>query len=484
MRVEWFRSATVGISSRAGTSVLCDPWLTDGAFLGSWYHFPPLKGHEFDEVLNRPWDAVFISHLHADHFDRKFLSALARAQPECTAIIPSFAHPWLRRALRNCGFDNDRLLEIESGSTCQVKDVTIQVLTADHCDPETCGISVPCHREDTRLAALDSLALFEADGQKILNANDALAVASVGRVLPMTGSVDLLLGHYGGAGPFPQCFPDITADDKLAKARALADVFLSRLASAALVTRAKYLMPYAGQYVLGGRLAQLNPFRSVVPLAEAVRVLTEKSESRVIAIEPFSSFDLDDGVVERPWVEPAQGLVDEYVSRISHNLYPYEKASISWPEAEDDLRDALKNVAREYLRRRDIGREYGPHRLSIETPEVQGSVTFDQGESTVSMGPLPAMVESETRIACHHALLKGLIQRAEGYEGFTPMHFNQAEIGSHFTWRRNGEYSDVVHCLNFLQTTRGRSRLESKPNRSEIFSEPQHANSILERPGI
>jgi hypothetical protein len=64
------------------------------------------------------------------------------------------------------------------------------------------------------------------------------------------------------------------------------------------------------------------------------------------------------------------------------------------------------------------------------------------------------MVDRETRISSHHALLKGLIQRSEGYEGFTPMHFNQAEIGSHFTWRRSGEYSDVVHCLNFLQATR------------------------------
>jgi Cft2 family RNA processing exonuclease len=42
--------------------------MTDGAFLGSWYHFPPLEGFEYQELLARRWDAVYISHFHADHY--------------------------------------------------------------------------------------------------------------------------------------------------------------------------------------------------------------------------------------------------------------------------------------------------------------------------------------------------------------------------------------------------------------------------------
>jgi UDP-MurNAc hydroxylase len=479
MRLEWFRSATVGVYSRSGTSILCDPWLTDGAFLGSWYHFPPLEGHEFNEVLRKPWDAVYVSHLHADHFDRKFLSALSREQPDCKVIIPSFAHKWLRRAITNCGFSDERLIEVHSGDSYAVKDITLKILTADHCDPATCGVNVPCHREDTRLAALDSLALFQADGQTILNANDSLAVASVSRVLPQIGPVDLLLGHYGGAGPFPQCFPDIEPEEKLNKARALADVFLTRLATAASVTKARFLMPYAGQYMLGGRLAELNKFRSVVSLSEAVEILQGKTDASVVAMAPFSEFDLDDGDVPQPWVEPTSSEVDDYIADISSHKYPYEKSPGTWPEAEQDLHSALENVAAEYLRRRAGGREYEPHRLSIETSDIQGYAHFDEEEATVVIGPLPPMVDRETRISCHHALLKGLIQRSEGYEGFTPMHFNQAEIGSHFTWRRSGEYSDVVHCLNFMQATRSPSADQARqvppPEPSLVASSQSHA---------
>ena len=30
-----------------GTKVLCDPWLKNGVFEGSWYHYPPIKTKTF-----------------------------------------------------------------------------------------------------------------------------------------------------------------------------------------------------------------------------------------------------------------------------------------------------------------------------------------------------------------------------------------------------------------------------------------------------
>ena len=454
MRVEWFRSATVGVISDSGTAILCDPWLTDGAFLGSWFHFPRLEGFEFQEVLSRRWDAIYISHLHADHFDRKFMSAVSRAQPWCKVLIPSFSHQWLLRAIKGCGFPDDRIVQIDSGDYEEIGDIVTRVLTADHCDPELCGLSVTCHNDDSRLAAIDSLAVFEADNSRILNANDALAVASVGRLLPEIGPVDLLLGHYGGAGPFPQCFPDIEDAEKVRKARALAEVFLSRLATAARITKAKFVMPFAGQYVLGGNLSKLNEWRSVVTLSEAVEWVSEHCDSEAIAIQPFSSFDVGTGMVEHHWVEPPAEDTRKYIEEISNVRFPYEKAQTRWGTAAEDLRESLENVASECERRERAGIEFESHRISIESTAVSGYIDVGGSRPEVFVGPLGAMLSQETRISCHPNLLKGLIVRAEGYRGFTPMHFNQAEIGSHFEWRRNGKYNPATHCLNFLHTNR------------------------------
>ena len=51
-----------------GTKVLCDPWLVDGVFDGSWYHFPKLTT-TMNDVKNV--DAIYVSHLHPDHFDER-----------------------------------------------------------------------------------------------------------------------------------------------------------------------------------------------------------------------------------------------------------------------------------------------------------------------------------------------------------------------------------------------------------------------------
>lgn len=454
MKVEWFRSATVGLTSDSGTAILCDPWLTDGAFLGSWYHFPRLEGFEFDEVLSRRWDAIYVSHLHADHFDRKFMSAVSRAQPWSKVIIPSFAHHWLLRAIKGCGFSDERIVQIDSGGIQKIGDISMRVLTADHCDPEICGLSVTCHKEDTRLAAIDSLAVFEADNSRILNANDALAVASVGRLLPDIGPVDLLLGHYGGAGPFPQCFPDLEEAEKRRKARALAEVFLSRLAAAARITKAKFVMPFAGQYVLGGNLSRLNEWRSVVSLSDAVEWVSGHCNSQIIAIRPFTSFDVGTGKVDHHWVEPPAEETRKYIEEIANIRFPYQRAQTRWDTAAKDLREALDNVASECQRRAEAGIKFGTHRISIETSAVSGYIDVGGPRPEVYVGPLDGMLSQETRISCHPNLLKGIVVRAEGYRGFTPMHFNQAEIGSHFEWRRNGDYNSATHCLNFLHTNK------------------------------
>lgn len=429
--------------------------MTDGAFLGSWYHFPPLEGFEYEELLRRRWDAIYISHFHADHFDRKFVSDIARVQPDCVAIVPDFAHKWLRRALENCGFSGKRLLALESGEAQQVGDITVRVLTADHCDPNLCGVSIPCHNKDPRMAAIDSMAIFESDGVRVLNANDALAISSISKILPQLGRIDLLMGHYGGAGPFPQCFADLSDDSKLTKARALAEGFLNRLTSAARVVKADYVMPFAGHYMLAGRLSSLNRFRSTVRLSEALTWVAETTEATPIGMAPFSSFDVATGVVEHPWEEPTPKMVSEYLARISQVSFPYEKASVTWNNPKTELEEALESVATEYRRRLRLGDTPTTHRISISASIVSGFVDFAEGITRVRIGPLGEMIENETRITSHPNLLRGLIQRKKGFRGFTPMHFNQAEIGSHFEWRRTGPFDEVVRCLNFMQVGSG-----------------------------
>ena len=54
-----------------GSKLLMDPWLDNGAFEGSWCHFPPLKTKHSDL---QDVDIIYLSHIHPDHYDERFFN--------------------------------------------------------------------------------------------------------------------------------------------------------------------------------------------------------------------------------------------------------------------------------------------------------------------------------------------------------------------------------------------------------------------------
>jgi UDP-MurNAc hydroxylase len=448
MRVKWFRSATVGIISDTGSSILCDPWITDGAFIGSWYHWPPLEGFEFKYLVEQKWDAIYVSHFHADHFDRKLLAAIMRNQPEIFVIIPTYSKKWLKRAILNCGIKEDKVIEIPNNKVIGFKDFKITMFVADYCNPTICGSAITCGSTPRNRTANDSVALFESDGQRILNANDALAVQTAQKIWPLIGEIDLLLGHYGGAGPYPQCFIDIDSETKIEKARITGHIFVDRLIKTADILKAKFTMPYAGQYVLGGSLSVLNKYRSVIPLEEVLLKIKDSRVSNPISLMPFSEFDLTNPNLDNEWKEPSTVVLNEYIKKISLNLYPYQKVENDWSDIKSSLDRALTRVKAEidlFLLEGGNGSESS---ITIKTANIKTSLNIFRKKTIISENPI---FENSTEIKVDQRLLKRMIVRRPNYSGFTQYHFNQAEIGSHLEWARVGPYPIETQFLNFMQ---------------------------------
>lgn len=447
MKIQWYRSATVGIFSDAGTSILCDPWMTDGAFIGSWYHWPPLEGGEFQFLVDRKWDAIYISHFHADHFDRKLLAAIVRRQEQIKVLIPEFSNKWLLRAILNCGVSPRQLIEVGSNQTKSVKDISVKMFTADYCDPQICGVSISCQSTPRKHTANDSLALFEADGHRILNANDALAVETAQKIWPLIGKVDLLLGHYGGAGPYPQCFVDLNSDEKSKASADTGWAFVNRLITTAERLSARFTLPYAGQYVLGGSLVDLNSHRSVIPMQDVLLKMKDSGVTQPISLNPFSEFDLSHESSIHEWLEPTNLELSKYLNRISVNLFPYQRKNETWYKGAEQLNGALLEVKRNFEEYLKVGGSGSKSSITIKSDELQGTLNFGTDSCSVSVDH---EFEDHTVIELDQRLLKRIVLRRFGYSGFTQYHFNQAEIGSHLTWRRHGPHNSETRFLNFM----------------------------------
>jgi UDP-MurNAc hydroxylase len=443
MKIEWYTNACVRISALSGASIVCDPWVNGGAFLGSWFHWPPISEEFGNSLLKEPCDGIYISHLHPDHYDPKFINAFSKARPEVPIYIAEFAHSWLKRSLQAVTGGRSKIVELPTLTEVEVAPgLSLKIFAADTCNPLVCGVSVPCQVTPS-LRGIDSIGVFSADGFVVVNANDAMGVRLIPRIAANIGKADLLMGHYGGASPFPQCFPEVK--DKKSAARKVVETACNMLSTAADALDVKYVMPFAGQYVLGGKLSDLNGDRATVPLDEAVGLIKSITNREVISMNPNGYINLSTNNRSSDYIEPDSKVMGKYLSDISIIKFPYEELDEPiWDSFEEDLLNSATTVAE---RSKSAS-------ISFKNSFVIGdgnkwvTINLDPNhlETSVEIGKNPKF-ENVTEISMPSRLLLRLSTRKSDYKGFTTLHWNQADTGSHFMWKRSGEFDLASHSL-------------------------------------
>ncbi len=445
MKVKWLNNAGCLITSASGTAILCDPWLTPGAYMGSWYQWPPLRPELVEELLMTPVDAILITHLHPDHFDRIFLARYLRNFPSTRILIAKARNGWLRDAMCRLASPSN-VIEVDPITPTLIDDMSIRIIKADVCDPRICGTITPCVAFPWS-ESIDSFVVFESDGQRICNANDAIAVSMIPRVAHRVGKVDLLMGSWGGAGPFPQCFPDIPDGKKKTLARATVKQKSLFLAAAANAVEARFLFPFAGQYVLGGKLVSLNGLKSYIPPDVIAPILDRLTAAEVLTLAPWSEFDLIQGDVSKEYIEPDAEVAQSYFDEIEKIPFVYETTGGKKGVSDDEIVSGLEPV----LRR---ARVMKIQKCSVVITDGQAVATIDfaGARSKITVGAQPSS-KSVTTVVIPPDLLRRLLAKKAGYKGFTNIHWNQGEVGSHFSWHRRGEYVVEAHgLLNFFGT--------------------------------
>jgi len=254
MRVTYYGQACTLIEA-GGRKILTDPWLTEGAFLGSWFHTHLLSdaGVTPEVVASRGVDYLFISHEHQDHLDVKTLKHFPRETP---ILICRFATPKFRKHLEGLGFTN--ISERESGAATNLGDgVTATIFgTAEYTN--------------------DSAILIEHNGVRCFNETDCkLHYADLEKI----GSLGVDIGFYmfSGANWFPMLYEypdDVMLDLVRRRRRSL----LRSLAQRIKLTKPRVAVPAAGPCtVLDPELLWLNSEERGIFIdpAVAVRELAE-----------------------------------------------------------------------------------------------------------------------------------------------------------------------------------------------------------------
>lgn len=184
MRITFLGHAGLYIET-ANASILCDPWIGQPAYYGSWWPFPDNDGVDIDAV-SRP-TFLYISHLHHDHLCADFLRK--HVWKNAVVLLPDYPLGALRTDLEELGFE--RFIETRSWEPVEVDGIRLTIPTM--VSPADGPIG-------------DSGLIVEEGPVKLFNQNDSRPVHG----LDALGHVDLHFLQYSGAMgyPFLQGYPE------------------------------------------------------------------------------------------------------------------------------------------------------------------------------------------------------------------------------------------------------------------------------------
>ena len=296
MQLKYLNSATV-IVSNGKKKVLCDPWLKDGAYYGSWCHYPPLNidiSDYFDV------DYIYISHVHPDHLNVDTLKLFPKNIP---ILIHNYEQKFVFRILNMLGFTN--IIEIDHKKEFYLdKYFSIEILAADNCNAEKCGLFIGCisKSKSGKSQSIDSLAVFKSKNSVLVNTNDCPFEMTTGvlkYIKDKYKNIDMLLTGYLGAGPYPQCFPKLNKTQKKEAAEEKKEFFYLQALNFVQFLNPRYFMPFAGKYTLSGRLINLNQWKGNPEMEEVIVDLKEMIdkkgiESKMIVLSRFTQVDILD----------------------------------------------------------------------------------------------------------------------------------------------------------------------------------------------
>ena len=103
-------------TGKNGTKLLCDPWVVNGVFDGSWCHYPPLQT-TVDDIMDV--DAIYVSHLHPDHFDERYF-VFAKDTP---IVVLDHGGNFLHKRLESLNYKN--LIKIKNRQRVEFRELSL-----------------------------------------------------------------------------------------------------------------------------------------------------------------------------------------------------------------------------------------------------------------------------------------------------------------------------------------------------------------------
>lgn len=427
MRIRFLGHAGLWIETRGGT-ILCDPFFTP-AYFHSWFPFPSNEGIDL-EGISKP-DYLYVSHLHADHFDRRLLAAVV--DKDTTVILPDYPIDLMEKAYRGLGFE--RFVKTRNGVPADLGDglsIAVVAMVAPTDGP------------------LGDSGLIVDDGEvRVFDQNDSRPIDL--DALAALGPFDAHFVQFSGAiwYPFVYQYPPEMLEALGRKKRANE---MARALRYVKEVGARWIFPSAGPpCFLDDGLFEFNDFdrdssNTFPDQSVFLEYLQENEVTGGRLIVPGTTIDLgrDDCVVEHPAGEAEayrpfrekRAYLEEYKARRQPEI---DAAKAAWPRHQVDVLGELKAWFEPLMEKADI-----------TCAGIGSTVVLDLGDEAIAIDFMRRAVEPWDRLAewgYYFKFDRGIVESC--IQDHLEDWVNAAFLSCRFEANRVGAFNEYVY--NFFK---------------------------------
>jgi len=424
IKVSYIYSACIIIETE-DCKILCDPWFTEGIYDGSWFHFPKV-----DDPLNLigEVDFIYISHIHPDHYDPDFIKEYFNKFGEHKILISNHKPNFLFNKMKIDGFIPtiiDEKKDMIIGST---------------------SIGILPHKTGS-IGDIDSaLSIKYKKNQKehvVLNVNDIIMDSKfIKKLKTLFPSIDILLCGYTGAGPYPQTYFSLDDKSLIEEANRKKRQFFDRYKKLTDSLNSKINIPFAGKYILGGKLTDLNDYRGV---SDAVEILDFDKKAIVLDDGADSFIDTQNFKASKTRTKRySRKKIIERCNEIRNKKMDYERLINEDEVNRLPLKRLIFKSYKNAIKKSEVEMDYyfifdlGSEMCIINVNKNNEDIKFIDKKDFIEM-PVP-----RSEIIIDNRYFFGLMTLV--------YHWNNAEVGSQYMVRRipNEFNSKAQGFLNFF----------------------------------
>lgn len=414
MKFQFIGNACGIFIGSTGSKILCDPWIVNGVFEGSWFHYPPLKT-QIKDLQNV--DAIYVSHIHPDHYDERYFDF----PKNIPLIILDEGPNFLKKNLLRKGYSN--FLEIKNNQTKKFKEFNLTIYK-----PFTGHIF-----EESLLGNLiDSALVLNDKNITAVNFNDNTPDEKACiNIHNKFKKIDMAMLNYNAAGPYPSCFDNLNEKEKKIESDRILKRNFDHLCKIIPLLKPKTVLPFAGSYVIGGKNYIKNNYLGTTTWDQCADYLKKKlgTKANIICLRENQTFDILNQKSLHKYQRLSKDHMKKYIQEIKNHKYDYELDEM--PNIEKLKKDI--GIATDKLLERS--KKYG---IDFESNLL---IEIDGKKITVLNGK-----DKKRELICKmdNRLLRRILDRKS--------HWNNAEIGTHITFKRsfNKMDPDVHRIMSFF----------------------------------